>query len=156
MTVWRFDEYQAGGTFGENEALLAETPNAPKKSKGKLTEADIELSGQPYSFNLENRTDRIAALVYSGRLLVVTDTMFEELRGGNKADEISVSHTYPFILPDSQGLPQRMILKPSSALSCRNGTEVQSVKVLSIPGRRTITSINKDFRYSALSGCLSP
>ena len=95
------------GTFGENEALLAETPNAAKKSKGKLTEADIELSGQPYSFNLENRTDRIAALVYSGRLLVVTDTMFEELRGGNKADEISVSHTYPFILPDSQGLPQK-------------------------------------------------
>lgn len=95
------------GTFGENEALLAETPNAAKKSKGKLTEADIELSGQPYSFILKNRTDRIAALVYSGRLLVVTDTMFEELRGGNKADEISVSYTYPFILPDSQGLPQK-------------------------------------------------
>lgn len=95
------------GTLSENEALLSETPNAAKKSKGKLTEADIELSGQPYAFMLKNRTDRIAALVYSGRLLVVTDTMFEELRGGNKADEISVSHTYPFILPDSPGLPQR-------------------------------------------------
>lgn len=95
------------GTLDENEALLAETPNAAKKSKGKLTEADIELSGQPYSFILENRTDRIAALVYSGRLLVVTDTMFKELRGGNKADRISVNHTYPFIFPDSQGLPQK-------------------------------------------------
>ena len=72
------------GIFGENEALLAETPNAPKKSKGRLTEADIELSGDPYSFILKNRTDRIAALVYSGRLLVVTDTMFEELRAGTK------------------------------------------------------------------------
>lgn len=95
------------GSLGENEALLAETPNAAKKSKGKLTETDIELSGQSYSFSLENRTDRIAAVVYSGRLLVVTDTMFEELRGGHKADEISVTHTYPFILPDSQGLPQK-------------------------------------------------
>ncbi|MGV2788237.1 ABC transporter permease, partial [Clostridium perfringens] len=65
------------GTLGENEALLTETPNAAKKSKGKLTEADIDLSGQPYSFSLRNRTDRIAAVVYSGRLLVVTDTMFE-------------------------------------------------------------------------------
>ncbi|PJN49356.1 ABC transporter permease protein YxdM [Paenibacillus sp. GM2FR] len=95
------------GSLGENEALLAETPNAAKKSKGTLTETDIELSGQSYSFSLENRTDRIAAVVYSGRLLVVTDTMFEELRGGPKADEISVTHTYPFILPDSQGLPQK-------------------------------------------------
>ncbi|MEC0253869.1 ABC transporter permease [Paenibacillus lautus] len=95
------------GSLGENEALLAETPNAAKKSKGTLTETDIELSGQSYSFSLENRTDRIAAVVYSGRLLVVTDTMFEELRGGHKADEISVTHTYPFILPDSQGLPQK-------------------------------------------------
>lgn len=95
------------GTLGENEALLTETPNAAKKSKGKLKEADIDLSGQPYSFSLENRTDRIAALVYSGRLMVVTDTMFEELRSGNKADRISVNHTYPFILPDSQGLPQK-------------------------------------------------
>ncbi|MGV2643754.1 ABC transporter permease, partial [Clostridium perfringens] len=95
------------GTLGENEALLTESPNAAKKSKGKLTEADIDLSGQPYSFSLENRTDRIAAVVYSGRLLVVTDTMFEELRGENKADGISVSHTYPYILPDSQGLPQK-------------------------------------------------
>lgn len=98
---------EPAGTLGENEALLAETPNAAKKSKGKQTEADIELSGQPYSFVLENRTDRIAALVYSGRLLVVTDTMFEELKGGNKENEISVSHTYPFILPDSQGLPEK-------------------------------------------------
>ncbi|MFG1735671.1 ABC transporter permease [Paenibacillus sp. 843] len=95
------------GSLGENEALLAETPNAAKKSKGTLTETEIELSGQSYSFSLENRTDRIAAVVYSGRLLVVTDTMFEELRGGPKADEISVTHTYPFILPDSQGLPQK-------------------------------------------------
>lgn len=95
------------GTLGENEALLTETPNAARKSKGKLTEADIELSGQPYSFILENRTDRIAALVYSGRLLVVTDTMFEELKGGNKANKISVNHTYPFILPDFQGLPEK-------------------------------------------------
>lgn len=98
---------EPAGTLGENEALLAETPNAAKKSKGKQTEADIELSGQPYSFVLENRTDRIAALVYSGRLLVVTDTMFEELKGGNKENEISVSHTYPFVLPDSQGLPEK-------------------------------------------------
>ncbi len=95
------------GILGENEALLAETPIAAKKSKGKLTEADIELSGQPYSFSLENRTDKIAAVVYSGRLLVVTDNMFEELKGENKADGISVNHTYPFILPDSQGLPQK-------------------------------------------------
>ena len=98
---------EPAGTLGKNEALLAETPNAAKKSKGKQTEADIELSGQTYSFILENRTDRIAALVYSGRLLVVTDTMFEELRGGNKENEISVSHTYPFILPDFQGLPEK-------------------------------------------------
>ncbi|ANY73837.1 hypothetical protein BBD41_15320 [Paenibacillus ihbetae] len=95
------------GTLGQNEALLTETPNAAKKSKGKLTEADIDLSGQPYSFSLENRTDRIAAFVYSGRLLVVTDTVFEELRGGNQEYEISVNHTYPFILPDSPGLPQK-------------------------------------------------
>ncbi|MFF3921032.1 ABC transporter permease [Paenibacillus lactis] len=75
------------GTLGENEALLTETPNAAKKSKGKLMEADIDLSGQPYSFSLENRTDRIAALVYSGRLMVVTDTMFEELRSGGSISQ---------------------------------------------------------------------
>ncbi|MGG4342455.1 FtsX-like permease family protein [Paenibacillus lautus] len=94
------------GTFGENEALLAETPIAAKKSKGALTELDIELSGQPYSFSLENRTDRIAAVVYSGRLLVVTDNMFEELRE-QIDNKYGVNRMRQFILPASEGLPEK-------------------------------------------------
>ncbi|OME91379.1 MULTISPECIES: FtsX-like permease family protein [Paenibacillus] len=97
---------EPSGTFGENEALLAETPIAAKKSKGTLTELDIELSGQPYSFSLENRTDRIAAVVYSGRLLVVTDNMFEELRE-QIANRFGVNRMRQFMLPASEGLPEK-------------------------------------------------
>ncbi|MFE0558839.1 FtsX-like permease family protein [Paenibacillus sp. NPDC058910] len=98
---------EPSGTFGENEALLAETPIAAKKSKGTLTELDIELSGQPYSFNLDNRTDQIAAVVYSGRLLVVTDNMFEELRDEQKANKFGVNRMRQYILPASEGLPEK-------------------------------------------------
>ncbi|KOR76083.1 ABC transporter permease [Paenibacillus solani] len=93
--------------FGEKDAVLVETPSAAKRNAGTQTAMDIELSGQRHSVSLENRTDRLAAVAFSGKLLVIHDSLFEKLKKQQITDGLGVDHHYLFMLPNSQGLPQK-------------------------------------------------
>lgn len=90
-----------------NEALLVETSNAAKQNVDAQNAIDMELTGQPHAVRLEKRTDPIAAVGFSGRLLVVSDIRFEEIREAGKAEGRGVDHKFMFVLPETHGLPQK-------------------------------------------------
>jgi putative ABC transport system permease protein len=109
----RYNEFAAAmgtvpaGTLNMNAALLVQTPEAAKKRAVWGDSVDIQLSGTLRSLNYETRTEPLAAINSSNKLLVVNDELYEELERDRVSHGSDITRTTLYTLPDSEGPPGR-------------------------------------------------
>ncbi|MCL6457012.1 MAG: ABC transporter permease, partial [Gorillibacterium sp.] len=86
-------------------AVLIENPLANSSETFSRDTLDFQQSGSLLSLSYKTRTEKLAAISFSNRLLVVSDPLFDQLKTAETARGNRISRMTLYVNPESQGQP---------------------------------------------------
>lgn len=91
--------------LGQTESVLVQTPERERKYPPQGNTMDVRIADSTYAFRFVSRTEKVASLSYTGKLLVIQDEEFERLKREHQAWGDYIQNTTVYMAPDSGKFP---------------------------------------------------